>query len=176
MRVRPVTDCPQDALLSFLGRVPEEDRNFFKADTTDPGIVERWLGDRGGRHLVAVDDDGTVCGYAAILPGVGWSSHVAELRLMVGPEHRRRGLGRTLAQSALREALELGLTVIFVEVTAEQTPLIVMFQGMGFEPEALLRDFVRDRAGESHDLLVLTHRVEALWSELSTVGIDEVAG
>ena len=31
-----------------------------------------------------------------------------------------------------------------------------MFQDLGFEPQALLPDFVRDGAGEFHDLMVLT--------------------
>ncbi len=36
-----------------------------------------------------------------------------------------------------------------------------MFQDLGFEPEALLVDFVRDSDGAFHDLMVLTHRADA---------------
>ena len=35
-----------------------------------------------------------------------------------------------------------------------------MFQDMGFEPAALLPDFVRDGAGDFHDLMLLTHRAD----------------
>jgi hypothetical protein len=47
-----------------------------------------------------------------------------------------------------------------------------MFKQLGFEPEALLRDFIRDRNGAGHDLLMLTHRVHETWSELLTLGAD----
>ena len=38
---------------------------------------------------------------------------------------------------------------------------MAMFTQLGFEPEGLLKDHVRSRAGEVHDLLVLAHFVEA---------------
>ena len=47
-----------------------------------------------------------------------------------------------------------------VEVVADQEPTIAMFGSLGFDPEALLRDHVRDQAGALHDLLVLAQSVE----------------
>ena len=40
-----------------------------------------------------------------------------------------------------------------------QEPTIAMFRSLGFDPEALLSDHVRDRAGDMRDLLVLSHSV-----------------
>jgi hypothetical protein len=54
----------------------------------------------------------------------------------------------------------MGCSHSFVEVVAEQEALVDMFQDMGFEPEALLVDFVRDEAGQCHDLMLLTHRTD----------------
>jgi hypothetical protein len=48
-----------------------------------------------------------------------------------------------------------------------------MFKEMGFEPEALLRDFVQDARGEAHDLLLLTHRVEDQWIRMEAMGLSE---
>ena len=38
-----------------------------------------------------------------------------------------------------------------VEVVADQDSTIALFRSHGFDPEALLRDHVRDRSGELRD-------------------------
>ena len=63
-----------------------------------------------------------------------------------------------MACAALVEAHDLQCSQVYVEVVAEQEALIAMFQDMAFEPAALLPDFVRDGAGDFHDLVLLTHR------------------
>jgi hypothetical protein len=61
-------------------------------------------------------------------------------------------------------------------VIADQTAPINMFQGIGFEPEALLKDHVRDRDGELRDLVVLSHAVASTWSSMATIGMEEAVG
>jgi ribosomal protein S18 acetylase RimI-like enzyme len=162
-----------DALRSFFARVPAGDRTFFREAVLDPGVIERWLSDPDQRRLVAVVD-GDVAGHVAVLRGIGWSRHVAEIRLVVDPAHRRRGLGRLLAQRAVVEAVEMGTTKLVVEVVATQEPTVAMFTKLGFEPEGLLKEHVRSQSGEVHDLLVLSHFVEPLWDMLRTTGVEEL--
>jgi ribosomal protein S18 acetylase RimI-like enzyme len=161
------------SLESFCRRIPPGDRTFFKEDVLEGSTVAAWLIDRRGKRFIAVEEDGTVTGYVAIVPGVGWSSHVGELRLIVDPARRRQGLGRELARRGLVEAIGLGLSKIQVELVLDQEGAIAMFQSLGFEPEALLRDQVRDRNGGLHDLILLCHTVNDVWSEMSTLGIDQ---
>lgn len=172
MIVRPFEPADAEAVVRLRNELPEADQNFLKAPSYDEGAAQHQPVRRSGK-FVACEDDGRILGEVAVLGGVGWSSHVGELELIVAPEHRGRGVGTALAERALIEAVQLGLTHVFVEVAAEQTGLIAMFQRLGFEPEALLRDFILDRRGDSHDLIVLTHRVEQTWSELLTLGVDE---
>jgi ribosomal protein S18 acetylase RimI-like enzyme len=169
--VRPPSDGDEGALARFLVGIPEGDRRFLHEDISDPaGVVHRWLAEPRDRRIFAVDRD-EVVGVAAATPGAGWSSHVAEIELIAATSHRRRGVGRALARRALVRAFELGCTHVYVEVVAEQEPLVSMFQELGFEPEALLRDFVLDSEGESHDLMVLTHRVEDHEGTMAMVGL-----
>ena len=69
--------------------------------------------------------------------------------------------------------MDLGLAKLVVEVIADQTALIGMFGGLGFEPEALLADHVRDRTGTIRDLLVLANDVESQFAAMATAGITE---
>jgi hypothetical protein len=60
-----------------------------------------------------------------------------------------------------------------VEVIAVQEPTIAMFRSLGFDPEALLTDHVRDRTGELRDLMVLSHSVQEQWSSMIKAGIAD---
>ena len=172
MEIRPIEPGDAERLQGFFDRVPEGDRTFFKEDVSDADVVAGWASDQRARRHLAVDG-GAVVGYVAVIPLLGWSAHVGELRLVVDPSHRRTGLGRRLARVGLLQALELGLTKVSVEVVAEQEGAILMFQAIGFEAEALLRCHVRDRGGELRDLVLLAHLVDDTWSAMATAGLED---
>ena len=172
MELRPLSSDLQAPLEGFFRRIPESDINSFAEDVFAPGAVASWLADPRGRRFVALDG-GEVVGYLAVLPLVGWSSHVGSLRVVVDPSRRGQGTGRELARAGLLAALELDLAKIVVEVVADAVAAIGMFEALGFEPEALLRDHVRDRSGQLRDLVVLAHLVEGTWSGMATAGIEE---
>ncbi|HUA46812.1 MAG TPA: GNAT family N-acetyltransferase [Solirubrobacteraceae bacterium] len=171
MQIRYLESADREPLGRFLERIPEADRTFFKEDVDDPGVVDRWLAP-GPVHAVAVED-GAVVGWLSLVPLHGWSSHVVEVRLIVDPARRGRGIGRALARRAVVEAFELGATKMVVEVIAVQDSTIAMFRSLGFDPEALLSDHVRDRSGELRDLMVLSHSVQEQWSAMITAGLAD---
>jgi ribosomal protein S18 acetylase RimI-like enzyme len=171
MEFRPIEPGDEPALTRFFARIPEADRTFLKEDVDDPDVVAAWARP-GAARVIALDGD-EVVGSVAVVPLHGWSSHVGEIRLVVDPEQRGRGIGRTLARHAVAEAVELGLAKLVVEVISDQTALIGMFRALGFEPEALLADHVRDRSGELRDLMVLANDVESQFAALTAAGITE---
>ncbi len=170
MEIRRIEPGDEAAIERFLDAIPEADRTFLKEDVADPHVVAAWVRPGDARSL-ALDEHGEVVGYVAVIPLHGWSRHVGEVRIVVDPDNRGRGVGRELAHHAVLEALELDLSKLVVEVIADQEALILMFRGLGFEPEALLIDHVRDRSGGLRDLLVLAHSVEQQWAAMATSGI-----
>lgn len=176
MDIRPLDESMTGALQAFFAAIPEGDRTFFKEDVMDADTVSSWTTDTRSRRLVAVEDDGSLIGYVAIMPGVAWSSHVGELRLVISPQRRRQGLGRELARHGLLAALDMDLKKVVVEVVADQVGSIEMFQRLGFEGEALLKDHVCNRDGQLRDLLMLAHAVDGTWQSMVTTGIDEAVG
>jgi ribosomal protein S18 acetylase RimI-like enzyme len=165
------TDAAVDVVWQFFQLLPEGDRTFVKEPVTDRETVAGWSdGVRARRCIARVD--GTVVGYLAVLPGVGWSRHVGELRLVVDPQMRRQGIGQRLASHGLRVALEAGLTKLVVEVVAHQDSTIALFTRLGFRAEALLEDHVQDPSGTFSDLIVLAIRTDDDWRLLNTVGLD----
>lgn len=158
------------AWLRFVADIPPGEERFLKEDLADEASFERWLHEDAWFGAL---DGAQVVGAVGALPGHGWSRHVAELRLVVGGSHRGRGIGQELARRGLSRALELGCTHVYVEVVAEQEGLISMFRSLGFRPEAVLEDFVRDSEGEPHDLMLLTHHASENWSALAGLGLVE---
>ena len=171
MEIRRLATGDEVALTRFLSRIPEGDRTFFKEDVLDADVVAAWV-QRGEARSLALEN-GEVLGTVTVLPLQDWSSHVGEVRVIVDPAHRRRGIGRALARHAVVEALDLGLEKMVVEVIADQDATIAMFRSLGFEPEALLKDHVRDDEGELHDLMLLAHSVEASLASLDAVGLGD---
>ena len=171
MQIRELEVTDREAIERFVGRVPEGDRTFFKEDVDAPEVIEAWT--RPGTARAVAVEDGEVVGYVAVVPLHGWSSHVGEVRVIVDPDHRARGIGRALARRAVTGAIELGLRKMVVEVVADQEPTIAMFRSLGFDPEALLADHVRDQAGAVRDLMILAHAVDQQWSSLVVAGIAE---
>ena len=173
MEIRALEARDQQAIERFLERIPEGDRTFFKEDVEDPEVRAAWVrpGTRDAR-LLAVEGDG-VLGYGAVVPLQGWSSHVGEVRVIVDPGHRGRGIGRALARRAVLAAVSLGLTKMVVEVVADEESTVGMFRSHGFEPEALLKDHVRDQTGELRDLMILAHSVEESYASLTATGIAD---
>lgn len=170
--IRPIAETKSDDVRRFFERVPEGDRTFFREDVLTPGVLESWA-DSSDSRFVACDGD-TITGYVAVVRGVGWSSHVGELRVVVDPTRRRQGIGRALARHGLIHGLELGLKKLVVEVVADQEPTLAMFSAMGFQPEALLKDHVRDAHGELRDLVVMAHLVDDTWGTMRGTGVDEL--
>jgi ribosomal protein S18 acetylase RimI-like enzyme len=171
MEYRPIAPGDEPAQERFFARIPEADRTFLKEDVDDPQVIADWSAP-GAARVIAVDGE-EVVGSVAVVPLHGWSSHVGEVRLVVDPEHRGRGIGRELARQAVLEAVELKLAKLVVEVISDQAALIGMFRALGFEPEALLADHVRDRSGEVRDLMVLSNDVESQFSSMATAGITD---
>ena len=171
MEIRAIQTDDREGMEQFLRRIPEGERMFLKEDVEVPEVVDAWVRPGAARSIAV--DDGAVIGYVAVVPLQGWSSHVGEVRVIVDPERRGRGIGRALARHAVLQALEIGLTKMVVEVVADQEATIAMFRSHGFDPEALLKDHVRDGNGELHDLMILAHAVEEAHAAMAAAGIEE---
>ena len=174
MTIQDLTPGHVEQLGALFGRLPESDLTFIKSDVSLAALAG--LPAAPGRRWVDVDDDGTVNGIAALLTLTSWSDHVAELRLVVDPATRGRGIGRKLAQHAVAHAVKSGLLKVVVEVPAAQGRITEMFLDLGFTGEALLRDHIRDRDGRLQDLLMLAYLAEQTFEGLSAFGMSDMLG
>ena len=174
--LRPLAAGDRDAVLAFAGSLAPHDLLFLRRDITQRSEVDAWIEavERGELETVLAVLDRAVLGYCVVdRSPLWWMRHVAELRVMVGADARGKGLGRVLTTHAFRAASEMGVEKMVAQMTTDQRPAISVFQNMGFQNEAVLRDQVKDRDGKSYDLLVLARPVSEFES---SVIIEELGG
>jgi RimJ/RimL family protein N-acetyltransferase len=172
--LRHLTASDREAALAFARALPAHDLLFLRRDITRPEVIDLWLEGiaRGRVTSVLAERGGAVQGYATVDRGeLSWSPHVAELRVLVAAPMRGNGLGRVLTQEAFALALGLGIEKIIAQMTVDQKGARAVFEGMGFRPEALLRDHVKDRDGRKYDLLILSHDVAKFQAQMEAYGI-----
>jgi L-amino acid N-acyltransferase YncA len=175
--LRYLTRADRAAALAFARALPQHDLLFLRRDITRPEVIDFWLDgiERGRIVSILAERSGAVVGYGTVDRGeLSWSPHVAELRVMVSPAMRGKGLGEVLTQEAFAIALGLGIEKMVAQMTADQKSAISVFEGMGFRPEALLRDQVKDREGNKHDLVIMAHDVAKFHAQMEAYGITKL--
>lgn len=174
-----VSAADTQAIKAFVATLPEHDLLFLSRDITHPKVIQAWIDaiPEGRIKSIVARQNGVVVGCTAIaLQELSWSRHVGELRVLVSPALRGKGLGRLLIQECFIQALELGLSKLCVRMTVDQQAAITGFEGIGFRTEALFRNHVKDREGKLHDLAVLSHDVDEVQSWQEVYGIADALG
>jgi RimJ/RimL family protein N-acetyltransferase len=121
--------------------------------------------------LLALKDSAVVgCG-TLVRDQHSWSPHVGEIRMVVSLDVRGKGVGRALSQETFALALGAGLDKLTVQMTVDQRAAIALFESLGFKAEALLRDHVRDADGQTHDIVVLGHKVAQVRARMEAYGL-----
>jgi L-amino acid N-acyltransferase YncA len=154
-----------DNALRFARELPEDDLMFLTIDITDAEAMKQYFRaiESGQAMTVLAEADGRFVGYGSLeCSQPRWTRHLGEIRLLVGPTMRGKGLGRVLASEVFQLAQEKGLQKLVARMAVEQQGARQVFEKLGFSAEALLTDFVMDRQGRTHDLIVMTHDVTGL--------------
>ena len=169
----------KDGFARFAAKLDEHDLLFLRTDITDPKVVDAWLENIDSNRTVTVvaDRGGEIAGYGSLhMANSTWSQHVGEIRVLAGSDVRGLGLGQLLTEAVFAQALDRGIEKIVAQFTIDQRGAIATFEELGFKAEALLRDHVKDRHGQKHDLLVFSHDVANFASQLDAYGVSEAAG
>jgi RimJ/RimL family protein N-acetyltransferase len=171
---RLMSQADEAAVLEFAQKLPVHDLLFLPRDISEPKVLAAWVKEieRGAITSLLAVKAGKVVGCGTLVRDPhSWSPHVGEIRNVVSPEVRGQGVGRALSQEIFALALGAGLEKLVVQMTVDQTGAIAIFEGMGFKAEALLRDHVKDKGGNKHDIVVLGHNVAQVRAQMEAYGL-----
>ena len=156
--VRPLRSVDRDALGDFFRRLPEEDRKFLKDEVTRAEVIDAWCREINPARVLPLiaEAEGKVVADATLhRRRAGWLRHVGEVRLVVDPEYRRKGLGSRLLEELTLLGQAEGLEKLVAEMTPEEPAARKAFERQGFRQVAVVPDLVRDQTGTTRDLLIL---------------------
>ncbi|VTR75855.1 GNAT family N-acetyltransferase [Cellulomonas hominis] len=117
-------------------------------------------------RLVALDDDGTLLGWAAVSPVSARAVYagVVEASLYVSSGARGRGVGRVLMDALLASAVRGGIWTVQSVVFPENGPSLALHAAAGFRVvgtrERLARMTHGPLAGRWRDVVLLEKRLE----------------
>lgn len=165
--LRPMTRDDGAALGEFFRRIPEEDRFFMKDDVTDPAVIANWAANLDYDRtlpLLGFSGDRLVADAALVRHRGGCRRDCAEIRLVIDPDYRGRGLGTRLMRELVTVAWDAELEHIDFEMVAGlQTDAIEAVEGLGAIHAGVLKEYVKDLQGQPHDLVFLRLPLGKWW-------------
>ena len=168
--IRDLRDDDVEQSLAFFRALPPEDRIYLRNDVTRREVIEeriRKMGTGKFLRLVAIDNDGKIVADGSIeTEGYTWKDHVAELRLIVAADYRRRSVGMLLARELYLQATKRRVEEIVAKIMRPQKAALKVVKRLGFKEEAVLKDYVKDTDGIKHDLIIMRCKLQDLLNEL----------
>jgi L-amino acid N-acyltransferase YncA len=161
VEIRPIEERDYAALLAFGRALPQDDMLYLEYDFASPETIKRLINAHcaeNWRQLIA-SIDGQIIGYSALRRLAGWSSHVADISLIVSAGWRRCGLGTALTQAIVDAARDLQVDKLVVEMLEEQCAGRVICERLAFQVEGTFDCHVRDRQGQCHNLIVRAYHM-----------------
>ena len=162
----------RESMLDFARQLPIHDLLFLRRDITEPSNVDQWIEDieDGYYTTIAAVRDDEIVGYTSVATDrLGWTRHVAELRVLISHEMRGKNLGRLLTEQAFALAKQRGVKKMMAQMTTDQEAAVKVFTRMGFQREARLRNQVMDRDGALHDLQIMSLDVDEFQAKIDVM-------
>lgn len=160
-RLLEATD--EQTLRDFFSQIPERESETLRDDVRDPGTISNWIRSLNYKRtmpLVAVTESSTgFAGVATLHFMKGVHRHIADVRIVVGRDFRKLGLGSAL----IKELIEVGnrerIHFLRAEIIAENQLAIKAFRQLGFEAKCTLEDYFMNRRGETRDVVLMLKRL-----------------
>ena len=160
--IRPLRKEDEKILHDYFLRLPPEDRMCLRDDVTDPKVIENWIYDLDYDvvlPLVALDVDHIVANGTLQFDPVGWTKHQGEIRITCDPGYRKKGLATILIENLMQNAADFGLEQLTAELAPALDEAYFLFEKLGFQEAAVLKDFIKDLQGNYQDLVLMVKNI-----------------
>lgn len=168
--LRPLRQGDEDLLVEMFNRFSEGDLWFIEGDVTDPEWIESWVKNMDREKMMSIvavlGDEIIACG---TLKREHYESenHIGKVRISVAPSFREKHLATWMLLDLINSAIEAGLeTLVMPLVEARDSSLIRSIEKLEFSKEAVLKNYIKDRAGSPHNLALMIKRLHQAWEPL----------
>ena len=120
--------------------------------------MEHWLIDTLKKKLVqlVVLKHDTIIGFGTLQTEDVYWQNAAEIKIIVAPEQRRKGIGARLFDLLLSEGLENGMQKLVIRYASDNKGIKKLLKNYGFDSEITLSYFLEDKKSKMHKDLVVS--------------------
>lgn len=145
MEIRNAGQGDIEGITAIYNDAVENTTAIWNDTKIDAANRTAWLADRqraGYPVLVAVDDDGSVLGYASFGDWRAWDGyrHTVEHSVYVRADQRGNGIGKALMLTLIDRARGIGKHVMVAGIEAGNIGSIRLHEKLGFENVGLLKE------------------------------------
>jgi L-amino acid N-acyltransferase YncA len=167
--LRSLRDGDQEALFGLFQSLSEEDLWFLNQDVSDRQLMDEWVRGLDPNRVVSIVAvlEGAIVGNAVLMMKTyGAKSHIGKVRITVAPPYRDKRLGTWMLLDLVNLAMAVGLRLLTMRLVRGRDASVISGVGkLGFVEQAVLKDYVVDREGNPHDLVVMSKRLPEEWGD-----------
>lgn len=160
---RLLTRENQGALKAFFEAIPESEAELLRSDVQNPAVIASWVERIDYSHVLPIvawnESEDTIAGVATLHFTQEVYRHIADIRIVVGIEYRKLGLGSAMIKELIDIGNQLGLHFLKAEILAENKLAIKAFRQLGFEAKVTLEGYYMTRKGEPRDIVLMLKRL-----------------
>ena len=93
---QPEIETDQERMMGFFAELPRDRRNYLRYNVTNPELLKRRLSivDEQDHWRLIAEVDGKIVGDGSMdREPLGWSHHIADVRIVVAPYEIGTGIG-----------------------------------------------------------------------------------
>jgi len=167
--LRPIRAGDESALFEMLNRLSEDDLWFLNYDVSEPRLIENWVADSESGRVISVVAilEGRMIANAVLKRKIyGAKSHIGKIRISVDPGFREKRLGTWMLLDLVNLAISIGVRMlVMLLVEGRDAAVIASVKKLDFTEEAVLKNYLLDRAGNPHDLVIMGKRLPSDWGD-----------
>ena len=167
--LRPLKDGDEDALFGMFKRLSEDDLWFLNRDVFGSGLVDDWVKNLDPSRvvsLVALLKGRIIANAVLMMKTYGAKSHIGKIRISVDPSFREKRLGTWMLLDLVNMAMSIRLKILVMRLVQDRDSTVINgIRKLGFIEEAVLKDYVLDREGNPHNLIILIKHLPMEWGD-----------
>ena len=167
--LRPLKAGDEKALFEMFRGFPEDELWFLNHDVSDPKLIDEWVKDLDLNRIfstVATLEGRIIANAVLMRKNYGAKSHIGKIRISVDTSFREKRLGTWMLLDLVNLGMAVRLKMLVMRVVQDRDAYIInAVRKLDFIEELVLKDYILDREGRPHNLVVMTKRLPVEWAD-----------
>ncbi len=170
--LRPLRESDQDLVTAMLERFPDDDTWFLGEVQVALGSIDTLVRRmKTGRaiSIAAILEERIIAVATLVARQGGAKGHIGDVSISVDPDFREKHLATWMLLELTNGALSMGLEILIMRLIEDRDASVIRsVRKLEFLKEAVLRNYVKDMAGNFCDQVIMVKRLHRLWDDIET--------